>query len=346
VKQKHLHTLLTLTLLILPFNLALLSNTAVAETTTRTAGVKPGYRVTYGEFKSLWASYVPGATAPQNLIDVNNTSTVINTVLSVTNTTVTFESYTVYRNETEPTTETKQVDVNTGIGSGNITYIAANLGINDKVYTKNNVTDARLNATGLRNYCNLFRETSLLNTTRVFTQTNIAFWVEYYWDTTTGILTQQFWSYAELQGNLLTQGSIEYKMIDNNIWTNVPDNIPPTANAGPDQTTQIGNTTILDAGASRDNIGIAGFSWNLGNGITVPSLRVAHAYNRVGVYNVTLTVEDGAGNKAYDYVTVTVQEKPPSFPTTEILIVGLVVVAILLTAWTLSKRRHPKKRRR
>jgi PKD domain len=345
VKPKQLQTLLTLTLLILPINLALLPNQTAAAPATRTPGVKPGDMITYGEFKSLWASYVPGATAPQNLIDVNNTETVVNTILSVTNTTVTFESYTEYTNGTE-TTETKQVDVNTGIGTGNITYIAANLGTNDRVYTTNNVTDARLNATGLRNYCNLFRETSLLNTTQVFPQTSIAFWVEYYWDTTTGILAQQFWSYSELQGNALTQGSIEYKMTDNNIWTNVPDNTPPTANAGPDQTTQIGNQTIFDASASRDNIGIAEFSWNLGNGITIPSLRVAHTYDRVGVYNVTLTVTDGAGNKAYDYVTVTVQEKPYSSPTTEALIVILVVAAILLTAWTLSKRRHHKKRRR
>jgi len=345
VKPKQLHTFLTLTLLILPFNLALLSDPVAAETTTHIAGVKAGDTVKYGEFKSQWASYVPGATAPQNLIDVNNTSTVVNTVLSVTNTTVTFRSDTTYINGTE-TAETKQVDVNTGIGSGNITYIAAGLGINERVYSANNVTDARLNSTGLRNYCNLFRETSLLNTTQVFAQTNVAFWVEYYWDKATGILAEQFWSYAELQGNLLTQGSIEYKMIDNNIWTDISDAEPPTANAGPDQTVQIGNQTILDAGASRDDTGIARFSWNMGDGITVPSLRVAHVYERVGVYNVTLTVEDGAGNKAYDYVTVIVQEKPYLFPTTEVLIVGLVVVALLLTAWALSKRRHRKRRHR
>ena len=346
MKPKQLQTLLTLTLLILPINLALLPSQTAAAPTTRTAGVKPGDMVTYGEFKSQWASYVPGATAPQNLIDINNTETVVNTVLSVTNTTVTFESYTEYHNGTPPTTETKQVDVNTGIGTGNITYVAANLRTNDRVYTKNNVTDARLNATGLRNYCNLFRETSLLNTTQVFSQTSIAFWVEYYWDTTTGILAEQFWSYSELQGNQLTQGSVEYKMIDNNIWIGVPDNIPPTANAGPDKTAQVGNQTILDASASRDNIGIAEFNWNFGDGKTAPSLRVGHIYERVGVYNVTLTVIDDAGNKAYDYVTVTVTEKPYSFPTTELLIVALVIVAILLTAWILSKRRHPKRRRR
>jgi hypothetical protein len=345
VTQKQLHTLLTLTLLILPLNLALLSNHTAAQITTRTPGVKPGDTVTYGEFIALWASYVPGATAPQNLIDVNNTSTVVNTIQSVIGTTVSFESHTVYRNGTE-TTETKQVDVNTGIGSGNITFIATGLGTNDRIYSTNNVTDARLNSTGLRRYCNLFRETSLLNTTQVFTQTSIAIWVEYYWDKATGILAEQFWSYAELQGNLLTQGSIEYKMIDNSIWTDVIDSEPPTANAGPDQTVQVGDTAILDAGASKDNIGIAQFTWNLGNGITVPSLRVAHAYDRIGVYNVTLTVEDGAGNKAYDYVTVTVQENPYIFPITEVLIVGLVVVVILLTAWTLSKRRRRKRRRR
>jgi len=345
VNRKQSHTLLTLTLLILPFNLALISNLAAAAPATRAAGVKAGDMVEYGEFKSSWASYVPGATAPQNLIDVNNTSTVVNTVLSVTNTTISFESHTVYRNGTE-STENKQVDVNSGIGAGNITYIAAGLGINDRVYSTDNVTNARLNTTGLRSYCNLFRETSLLNTTQVFTQTSIAFWVEYFWDKATGILAEQFWSYAELQGNLLTQGSIEYKMVDNNIWTDVLDSVPPTANAGPDQTVQVGNTTILDAGTSRDNVGIAEFSWNFGDGKTAPSLRVAHIYSRAGVYNVTLTVEDGAGNKAFDYVTVTVQDKTYSFPTTEVLIVGLVVVAILLTAWILSKRRRPKRRRR
>ncbi len=345
MKQKQSHTLLMLTLLILPFNLALLPNYAAAAPATRTAGVKAGDTVTYGEFLSQWASYVPGATAPQNFIDINNTSTVANTVLSVTNTTVSFKSHTIYNNGTE-TTETRQVDVNTGIGSGNITYIAAGLGTNDRVYSTNNVTDARLNSTGLRKYCNLFRETSLLNTTQVFTQTSIAFWVEYYWDKATGILAEQFWSYAELQGNQLTQGSIQYKMTDNNIWTDAPDSIPPTANAGPDQTVQIRNTAILDAGASRDNIGIAEFSWNFGDGKTGQSLRVGHIYDRIGVYNVTLTVEDGGGNTAYDYVTVTVQDKPYSFPTTEVLIVGLIVVAILLATWTLSKKQRRRKRRR
>ncbi len=345
MNSQRLYAIIILGLLLLPCYLGFLFNPAAAAPEIR-VGVKVGDMVKYGDFIALWGSDVPGAVAPQNLIDINNTSYVVNTVLSVSGTTISFESRTLYLNGTEDV-ETKDVDVVSGNGSGNLTFVSAGLGASDKVYSIGNVTDARLNSTSLRSYCGLWRETNLLNTTQVFPDASMALWVEYYWDRATGMLAQQFWSYTQLiQGNMLDQGSIEYKMVDNNIWIGVPDSVPPTANAGPDQIVEVGNTTNFDAGASRDNVGIAKFFWDFGDGKSAQSLRAEHVYTKAGAYNVTLTVEDGSKNEAFDYVTVTVKDRPYSFPTTEVLMAVLAVLTVLLLAWGLSKRRRPKRRRR
>jgi len=273
---------------------------------SRVPGVRVGDRVSYGGFLALWVSDVPEAAVPQNLVDVNNTLSVVNTVLSVNGSVVSFESRTAYRNGTERV-EVDVIDVASGNEAGNATFVAAGLGVGDTVYVSGSLSNARINSTGLGDYCGLLRETNLFNVTQVFVENDIAYWTELYWDKASGVLVKQFWSYAELTGNLLTEGSIEYKMVDNNIWLGVSDSVAPVARAGSDRIGEAGVPVVFDAGESRDDVGIASVLWDFGDGESASGLRVSHVYDVAGVFNATLTVLDGGGNRALDYVSVSVK---------------------------------------
>ncbi|MBL8146525.1 MAG: tandem-95 repeat protein [Anaerolineae bacterium] len=98
----------------------------------------------------------------------------------------------------------------------------------------------------------------------------------------------------------------------------LPPNVPPTANAGPDQTvTDADNSgaesVTLDGSQSSDSDGtIASYSWSengteIATGVN-PTVRLA-----VGVHHITLTVTDNRGATATDTVTVTVV-LPPNVP--------------------------------
>ena len=342
-----MHVVLVLGILLSPICLVFLVGPAITAPLYRLPGVGSGKAITYGDCLVLWDSDLPDAAPPGDLLDVNNTLSVVNTVLSISDSSLSFESRTIYRNETEQTV-VNQVDVKSGSGNGNVTFVAAQLEAGDKVYLTGDFAITYINSTGLRRYCGLMRETNLLNVTQVVAERRMAFWAEYYWDKATGVLVEQFWSYTELaEDGSLTVASIEYKMIDNNVWVGVSDSVAPVARAGYDQTMSVGDGVLFDAGESRDDIGIARFLWNFGDGESAEGLRVMHIYNSARVFNVTLTVEDGAGNKDFDYVTVTIQEKSFLFSTPGLLIVGSVVFAgLLLASWILLKRRRRPARRR
>ena len=348
MRCKHLRVVLRFCLLLSPICLGFFVDSATAAPVYRIPGVGSGNVITYGGFLALWDSDLPDAVVPQNFVDVNNTLSVVNTVLNISDSTLSFDSRTMYRSGTEQTAVNQTIDVKSGSGNGNLTFVAAELEAGDRVYLTGDFSITRINSTGLRRYCGLMRETSLLNVTQVVAERRMAFWAEYYWDKATGILVEQFWSYSELgEDGSLTVGSIEYKMIDNNIWVGVSDPVAPIARAGSDQTVDVGDGVIFDAGESRDDIGIARFLWNFGDGESSEGLRVMHIYNTARVFNVTLTVEDGAGNEDLDYMTVTVQEKTFLFSTLGLLVIGSVVFAgLLLASWVLLKRRRRPARRR
>lgn len=62
----------------------------------------------------------------------------------------------------------------------------------------------------------------------------------------------------------------------------------------------------FDASASTDNVGIVSYEWDFGDGTTATGQTTYHTYTKTGVYNVTLTVRDGAGNTSTDSVMVTI----------------------------------------
>ena len=338
---KHLGAVLVFCLLLLWISSEFCSDSVVAEPLLL-VGVKVGDVAKYGNFRSLWGSESPTAVPPQILYNVNDTLFVVNTVLDVSNITVSFESRTIYRNGTEHV-EVKSVDVIYGSSLGNLPIVAAGLKAGDRVSLAEDFPPYRVNSTSLREYCGVMRETNLLNVTQVYTYT--AFRTKLYWDKATGLLMEYVVHYTELaEDDVLSLSLISYSMIDNNVWIGVSDSVVPVAEAGSDRIVDTSVAVVFDAGGSRDNVGITKVLWDFGDGESATGLSVSHVYDTAGVFNVTLTVEDGAGNKNIDHVLVTVQEqaKPIITPTLVLLIVVLAVL-VVLTSWLLVRRFSSKR---
>lgn len=80
----------------------------------------------------------------------------------------------------------------------------------------------------------------------------------------------------------------------------------PTAEAGIEMTSVIGEEVQFDGTLSEDNDRIASYSWDFGDGSTSNIAQPVHAYTAPGIYTVTLTVTDPAGNSAEDTTKVLV----------------------------------------
>jgi hypothetical protein len=107
------------------------------------------------------------------------------------------------------------------------------------------------------------------------------------------------------------------------------DKTPPEADAGDDQTVNVGATVILDGGGSADNLGIVDYEWVFGDGSTGQGKTAVHTYSDPGMYTVALTVKDDAGNTAAHSITITVESLPPELP---LWVIGAVVAGILVIA--------------
>ena len=89
----------------------------------------------------------------------------------------------------------------------------------------------------------------------------------------------------------------------------VIDNVGPIANAGPDDTIERLETYELNGSLSTDNVGITGYSWSFyyePEWITLEGISRAFTFSDAGVYHITLTVTDLAGNQANDTMVLTV----------------------------------------
>jgi hypothetical protein len=98
----------------------------------------------------------------------------------------------------------------------------------------------------------------------------------------------------------------------------VRDVTAPTADAGGDVIVDQGATVTLDGGGSQDDVGVALYVWTFeesGMPVRLDGRVVSHAFNALGVFTVTLRVEDAAGNQATDMLNVTVlsREVPWAF---------------------------------
>ncbi|MDQ2085051.1 PKD domain-containing protein [Herbivorax sp. ANBcel31] len=84
------------------------------------------------------------------------------------------------------------------------------------------------------------------------------------------------------------------------------DPYPPTADAGEDRIVTVGMEVILDGRGSSDNDRIEGYIWDFGDGTKGEGATPSHIYTEEGVYEVTLTVFDPAGNSDTDTINVKV----------------------------------------
>ena len=93
----------------------------------------------------------------------------------------------------------------------------------------------------------------------------------------------------------------------------VVDNVPPVADAGSDQEMEPGSTVSLDGSGSTDNIGVVSWVWTFDDIIPVrlEGAEVRYTFLRVGLYTITLTVADEAGNEGTDEVVVMVGDATP-----------------------------------
>ncbi|WP_421724758.1 PKD domain-containing protein [Bauldia sp.] len=91
-------------------------------------------------------------------------------------------------------------------------------------------------------------------------------------------------------------------------------NLPPHAEAGPDQMVCPGDVVRFDAGASADpDGGITAYRWDFGNGSQAKGETVEHAFDKPGTYTVTLTALDDAASACSattDTLTVMVNATP------------------------------------
>ncbi len=95
-------------------------------------------------------------------------------------------------------------------------------------------------------------------------------------------------------------------------YTEVPENLPPVADAGGPYSCDRYETIMLDGGGSEDPDGdIVSYEWDFGDGWTGTGVTPSHVYASTGTYTVTLTVTDDGGLTGGASTTVTVS-KPPS----------------------------------
>jgi PKD repeat protein len=90
----------------------------------------------------------------------------------------------------------------------------------------------------------------------------------------------------------------------------VLDKTAPVADAGPDMTVDEGTLVMFNWSASHDNVGIINFTWQFMDGVLVTlfGIQPTYRFDYPGIFFVTLSVTDAAGNWGTDTMTVTVKD--------------------------------------
>src|SRR5437867_2467122 len=97
-------------------------------------------------------------------------------------------------------------------------------------------------------------------------------------------------------------------MSGQDVYTSALDVVAPVANPGPSRYVDQGAGLLFDASASTDNLGIATYTWDFGDGTAADGVSVTHAYATPGTYTATLTVTDRSGNSDLASLSVTVRD--------------------------------------
>lgn len=120
--------------------------------------------------------------------------------------------------------------------------------------------------------------------------------------------------------------------------------LPPTADAGEDQTVMAGEEMGLDGSGSTDDFGISNYTWTFeDNGIPVVlyGQNVNYTFLAEGIYTITLTVQDQWGRCSNDTTVVTVAGIIPEFPILTVAASGLLIVILAVVLSMRRRRRTP-----
>jgi PKD repeat protein len=101
------------------------------------------------------------------------------------------------------------------------------------------------------------------------------------------------------------------------VTVNVRDVTLPVAVAGEDREMDQHVTHQFDGSESSDETGIVVWDWSFvynGSRVVLEGPEPTFTFDEAGTYEVTLTVEDAAGNMASDVVTMTVRDITPPVP--------------------------------
>ena len=117
---------------------------------------------------------------------------------------------------------------------------------------------------------------------------------------------------------LVVRDTIEQESAPDTCVIAVRDVTPPVANAGADVTLfmSVGTQITFNGSASSDNVDVVSYTWTFVDVIprTLTGVTPTYTFAGPGVYTVTLTVADAAGNYATDTVIITVLDvnEPPT----------------------------------
>ncbi|MEO1271106.1 MAG: PKD domain-containing protein, partial [Myxococcota bacterium] len=98
----------------------------------------------------------------------------------------------------------------------------------------------------------------------------------------------------------------------------------PVADAGEDQTLNLGQRLTLDGSRSTDDGQVVAWNWDLGDGRQTSGESIEHTYSAVGVYTVTLTVIDDSGLQDDDVLIVRVDQ--PNMPPRATIVADLTAI--------------------
>ncbi len=155
-----------------------------------------------------------------------------------------------------------------------------------------------------------------------------------------------FQSSEDMPGQTLVSMNYQGRIIGTaNI--NVVDDVPPTADAGADQTIKKGETTQLDGTGSEDNVEIETYTWTFtdrGVPVELEGPLPAYEFLEPGTYEITLEVVDNSGNSDTDTVIVMVEEieEEPEENWWWLLVLIFLIIAILLILFLITRKKKEK----